>query len=57
MFGEDKMKNSIHGSSNPDHAERIIKTFFGDSELEFDAAQAAVVEGTVARKFAHKLTS
>ncbi|XP_062504205.1 thioredoxin domain-containing protein 3 homolog isoform X2 [Corticium candelabrum] len=49
LFGEDKMKNSIHGSSNPDHAERIIKTFFGDSELEFDAAQAAVVEDAVAQ--------
>ncbi|CAG2249597.1 NME8 [Mytilus edulis] len=30
MYGESILRNAVHGSSNPEHAKRSIKTIFGD---------------------------
>ena len=36
LFGQSVLDNAVHGSSNPDHAEKEIKKIFGEVELNPD---------------------
>lgn len=47
LVGSDKMRNGVHGSSNLEHAQQEIKSFFDD--VNFDSSGRVVAdEGTIA---------
>jgi nucleoside diphosphate kinase len=45
LIGCDKLKNAVHGSSNHNHAQKVIKTFFGDVNFDSDGKLITVTEG------------
>ena len=38
MYGENTLKNAVHGSSSSDHAMKTIKMIFGDVEFNSDGS-------------------
>ena len=40
MFGEDKLKNAVHGSSTVESAAKIIPVVFGEEALEESATDS-----------------
>ncbi len=46
LYGEDNLKNAVHGSSTSEHAMKTIKMLFGDVEFAEDGTVKDSTAGT-----------